>query len=1428
MKPRIRFLTSSIQVVGWALVLTVVASQADVITQTVNQNTTTGTAPGWNLAIWGTPAATPTPGNAYLIPSGFTLRTPNYTTNSMFSGDLLISTNGGSIAFKHSTGTATVHLVIGPGSLSHAGGAGSGVIPPSPLAGTIQAIGNINYSGSASTTPQPRHLLLLSTLTGAGNFIIGNCYTSSVYLANSGTAYTGNWTNNGGRLEIVGGNSPLGSGVVHLSNPTNTLTLNSYEDMVFSNLVTGEGGLVKNHTNAVFLRGDHAFTGTLSVNNGLLVLLGTGTQFATTVNNTGILRVANSGAIPAGCALSVTANNPQTARLELSNNVTIATGIQIPVSMRGNATYPNSSVAIQSISGNNIIQDQIGIQSGGGFLGIQVDAGSTLDLQGGVSSIATGGRNFTLLGDGNGTVSGTIDNGNASSVALNKSGAGTWTLSGFNFYTGATHITNGVLKLAASASIDYSPAIGIDPEGTFDAASIPAGLVLAANQILRGSGRVVGDVTTSPGSLIEVGFLNQYGQLTLANNLVLNGGETNRFEIGQTNDTLNLSGNLTLNGITTIQIAAPEGFINNGTYRLINYGGSLQGTGSFQLVSPGSRQTFTLDTATPHQVNLLVSGASGDITWSGDSMGNVWDLGTTRNWNAQSDFFYNGDRVTFNDSGSTVPEIDVAQPVLVESMAVNNSTKVYTFNNYGISSFGTLTKTGGNVLALANDGNNFRGLIRIEEGILSVGNGGITGSLGTGDISNNGELVVNRLTGGVALPGDISGSGSLRVTGGDANTSLTLSGSNSYTGLTTIDANCSITIQNNNALGDTSIGTKVLSGGRAGFTSLGPWTVAEPLEINGDGLATAPGALYLNTVSNLAIWTGPITVASPARIRVVNNYAKLLLANTVIGNQAPLALTSDGTGTQMLVEDTLSIGAEAVLTKDGSGTVVLAGNSNLCGGTVINAGTLLIKTTNPPQLGDITANGGILQIGDGGPNGSFPPGLINLAGSGAILRLHSSNDLTLGQEITGTGSLSKYGSNTVVILNSNSFWGNVTTGSGSPSPNGRGGGVIELRHQYGLGDGTASKTVELIRSELQLVGGLSIPSLITFNISGGSFATGEGPGLIPIRSVSGNNVIEGNVNLIGGGGSGEVRVDSGSLTIQGTVTANTTGRTLWLSGAGTGTLNGPIMNNGANTPGLLKLGTGAWTLTGASDYSGVTTIQEGELVLSSGASLSGTPTITLLSNSVLNVAAISGGLPLGFAQTLRGNGTVEGSLQANGVVQPGMGIGTLNIAGAITLSGETVMELNRSGAANSDLLAATSIACGGTLTIANLGPDLVPGDTFNLFDGALSGSFMAISLPTLASPDYFWDVSLLESQGIISVGSTTAPPPTILPPTVAGSILILEVNSVAGYTYTLEASPAIDPAAWTVVELKAGGGLLTFSIPITHGVPQRFFRISVQ
>ncbi len=1393
--------------------------QADLINQTVSQGS--ANAAGWNAAVWGTPAAAPVPGNDYLIPSGTTLRTPNYATNMAFPGDTLISTNGGTLAMKHSAGVASANFILGPSSLGHFGGSGSTGVAPSPIGGNLLAAGSITYNASGTTTPQPRHLTLLATMTGAGDFNIGNCYTSVVYLANNGVGYSGNWNNTGGRLVILGGTAPLGSGIVNLANDTNTLTLNATNDMVLTNQVMGFGGVIKANTNTVLMPGSYAFTGGLTSQNGTLVLTGTGAQTSTVVDDNGILLVANAASIPFGSTLRVVCNNPDTGRLELSNNVTLSIGTPIELSMR-NTNYP----ALVSSSGNNVVHDPIAIQSGGGYVGIQVDAGATLDLVGGVSSLATSGRNFTLLGDGNGTVTGPVDNGSASSLALNKTGNGTWTLNNFNTYSGATLVSGGTLRLGASSSIAFSSAIGVENTGKLDASQIPGGLPLNFNQVLRGTGAVIGDVTTSAGSLIEVGFYNQYGQLSLSNNLVLNGGETNRFEIGGSNDVLNVAGTITLNGNTTILVAAPEAWIENGTYRLVNYSGTLQGAGSLTLVAPPTRQTFTLVTSTPGQINLAISGNPLTLTWSGDHTANLWDIGASMNWNAQTEMFFNGDDVVFTDAGSANPDIEVVAPVSVGSMLVNNSAKAYAFTNSPISSYGNLTKKGTEALVLANDCN-FRGLITVEAGTLSIGNGGATGALGTGAITNNGEILVNRFSGGVTLQGEISGAGTIRVTGGETNFNLTVRGTNTYTGLTTIETNCALTVQNNSALGNPVAGTKVLAGGRLGITTMGPWSIAEPIEINGDGLVGFPGALYLNTISNLATFAGPITVGSAARIRVVNNYAQLVLNNTVIGNQTPLMLSSEGTGTQIIFNNTLSLGNEAVLTKNGSGAAILAGQSNLCGSTVIDAGSLVIAATNAPAIGDVTVNAGILQIGDGGPNGSFPTGLINLAGSGSSLRFDSSNQITLNREIFGAGGMAKYNSNTVVILSSNSFAGNVLSGSGSPSPNGRGAGIIELRHQYGLGDGLAYKTVQLLRAELQLTGGLTLPGAISYEISGGRFVNSEGAGLIPIRNTAGNNVIDGSIFLIGGAGNAEIAADGGSLTLNGSITANATGRVLLLSGTGNGIINGTLYNNGANLPALTKQGSGTWTLNSYNDYSGATVIEGGTLVLGASAMLAGTPSITLLSNAVLKVTAMPGGLALG-SQTLRGNGTVQGDVATAGIVSPGTSVGTLNITGSIFLGSETVMELNRAGTPNGDLLAAASITMGGVLTITNIGPDLQPGDTFNLFDGTLSGMFFATNLPALTSPDYFWDFTQFATQGIIKVGSTTAAPPTILPPAIVGTNIVLTLNSVAGFTYHLEASPAVLPVDWQIIESKPGGGVLTFTIPINPAGAPRFFHINVE
>jgi autotransporter-associated beta strand protein len=262
---------------------------------------------------------------------------------------------------------------------------------------------------------------------------------------------------------------------------------------------------------------------------------------------------------------------------------------------------------------------------------------------------------------------------------------------------------------------------------------------------------------------------------------------------------------------------------------------------------------------------------------------------------------------------------------------------------------------------------------------------------------------------------------------------------------------------------------------------------------------------------------------------------------------------------------------------------------------------------------------------------------------------------------------------------------------------------------------------------------------------------------------------------------------------------------------------------------MLKDGSGTWTIEGANTYTGTTTVQGGTLALGVAATILNTPSITLLSNATLNVSAVSGGFTLDVSQTLNGNGTIQGNVEANGTVSPGASIGTLNFANSLVLSGSTVMELNRANAQNADLIAAAALTFGGELDVTNLGPALQAGDSFNLFDGPISGAFSVTNLPALSATNLSWDVSLLGSQGIIRIASSIATRPTIQAPSISGTNYSLQVLSQAGFNYVLEATPSLTPTNWVGIQTNAGtGGTLTFTIPISPATPKRFFRINVQ
>jgi autotransporter-associated beta strand protein len=331
----------------------------------------------------------------------------------------------------------------------------------------------------------------------------------------------------------------------------------------------------------------------------------------------------------------------------------------------------------------------------------------------------------------------------------------------------------------------------------------------------------------------------------------------------------------------------------------------------------------------------------------------------------------------------------------------------------------------------------------------------------------------------------------------------------------------------------------------------------------------------------------------------------------------------------------------------------------------------------------------------------------------------------------------------------------------------------------------------------------------TLNLGGGTVNVGSGGIIIASNSITGGNVVTGTLNLTGGtvklggdivkgrasGGTATVTLDGGTLDLQGhnwggAVAIDTNN---FLSGT---LKNVGQINNGAS--GLTKTGSGTLLLRGNNTYTGGTVVSAG---------------------------------------TLGGDGSVSSAVTVSsaGTLQPGLGGGdtsTLTINNSLTLAGKAVFTLNRTDAQTASKVYGVSLlTLGGTLSVTNAGPPLQAGDTFKLFNGTLSGAFVVTNLPALAFTNLYWDVSLLNSQGIIQVASTVAPRPTIQPPLLSGTNLVLKLQSEAGFNYVLEATPALVRASWTGIQTNAGGGLLSFTVPINSANPanrQQFFRFRVQ
>ena len=618
-----------------------------------------------------------------------------------------------------------------------------------------------------------------------------------------------------------------------------------------------------------------------------------------------------------------------------SNNITIFTGNSGGGGLQSGDITVNSSISSSSSndltldSANNIVLNANITRSGTG--GLILNAGSnsvsgsgTINLASGSSISAETGVtvsnniNLTSSGDVNfgGTGSSTYSGSISGSGNVKKVDNGTINFSGSNSYTGQTIISAGTLQVSGTladttdVSVSSGAIYDVDASDTIQSLS-GAGNIELSNGITLTTGDsgndTISGVISGAGNFTKTGS----GTLTLAGNNTYTGtsaitaGEiTVKGTLGNTNASLASGSTLSFDGgDDTIGSIAGSGLINipsgititsNASSGSTTFSGDLSGDGNFvkdgdySLTLSGTNSITGTKTINAGILSVSSDNNLGSVPGSAQSNHLNFGGGTLQ---TTANFTINSNR-GINLSGNG-------------TINTNSSTQL----NYGgqIQGSGNLTKSGSGTLLLSGS-NTLSGTTTITGGVLSVSSsdnlGPNPGSLDADNIildggtlsastsftlGNNKGITLNSAStihvdtsSTLTYAGTISGSRGYFKTGSGT---LLLSGTNTYTGTTNIDA-----------------GTVQVTG-----------TLSSSTTVDNEGIFDLDST---NTVASI-FGSGDVQLASGITLTTGNT------SNRTISGV---------------------ISGAANLVKVGSGRLTLSGTNTLTGSIEIQAGTLGIST----------------------------------------------------------------------------------------------------------------------------------------------------------------------------------------------------------------------------------------------------------------------------------------------------------------------------------------------------------------------------------------------------------------------------------------------------------------------------------------------------
>ncbi len=430
----------------------------------------------------------------------------------------------------------------------------------------------------------------------------------------------------------------------------------------------------------------------------------------------------------------------------------------------------------------------------------------------------------------------------------------------------------------------------------------------------------------------------------------------------------------------------------------------------------------------------------------------------------------------------------------------------------------------------------------------------------------------------------------------------------------------------------------------------------------------------------------------------------------------------------------------------GNGPLHLENNASLvwdmpdtgAGPVIIDNGSILqldnLDTSGSLGSGSVTNNGGLLFDAAGDFAYGYP-----IWGSGGVTNEGPSGTITLGNNINSQ-YLVQEGGGSLLLQGSNTLSGGLLIS----------GGTVMARSAYCLG----SVPVTVSAGELQLIFNIDFAGS-SINLSGGILHGG----------ISGNDIAEPQISLTT---DSQINVDpNDSLILNNPSGIAGAGYNLTVNGIGeTGTLILAGTNNTWNSVtvnfGTLQVGNG-----GAVGGLGAGIVSDGgSLAVDLGGNITITNAISGIglfnqigSNTVTltgDLSGLTGGVNV-LSGGLNGSTTIGSPVYVAPGASLGAGaaatLGTLVMNGGLTLGGNLVVKLNKSLSQSNDVFQVSGTLVNtnaGIITVNNLGPALVPGDRFYLFNAPVAGG---ASL-TIAGAGMAWSNNLANDGSIIALAAS--------------------------------------------------------------------------